>query len=112
MTQTLTSDSILGPPILFPGFYLYHPMQFPGKLMNQSWKNDKKPNFGPPIFFLRVLALLVIRHCSKLLFYAIYWKTNDDNMREWQEKTNFGSDFDPFCSKFGLQIFFPRFYLY
>ena len=22
-------------------------MQFLGKLMNQTWKNDKKPNFGP-----------------------------------------------------------------
>ena len=26
--------------------------QFPRKLMNQTWKNDKKPNFlGPQTFF-------------------------------------------------------------
>ena len=24
----------------------YHCMQFQGKLMNQTWENDKKPNFG------------------------------------------------------------------
>ena len=42
----------LGPPIFFPltlsllvkNLSSYHPMQIPGKLMNQTWKNDKKPN--------------------------------------------------------------------
>ena len=50
--------------------------------MNQTSENGKKPNFGPefglfglnlsPYFFsiffflLRVLPLLVVRHCSKL----------------------------------------------
>ena len=24
-----------------------NPMQFKGKLMNQTWENDKKPNVGP-----------------------------------------------------------------
>ena len=25
----------------------YHCMQFQGKLMNQTWENDKKNSFGP-----------------------------------------------------------------
>ena len=25
----------------------YHCMQFQGKLINQTWKNDKKPSFEP-----------------------------------------------------------------
>ena len=25
----------------------YHPMQYIGKLINQTWENSKKPNFGP-----------------------------------------------------------------
>ena len=25
----------------------YHCMQFQGKLMNQTWQNDKKPSFEP-----------------------------------------------------------------
>ena len=54
----------LGSPNYFHGFYLswyldivpsYHPMQFTRKLMNQICQNGKKPNFGPPNFFLRVL---------------------------------------------------------
>ena len=45
----------VGPQNLFCGFYLhwyldivpsYQPMQFLGKLLNQTWRNDKKPNFG------------------------------------------------------------------
>ena len=43
----------------------YHCMQFQGKLMNQTWENDKKPSFvpdfgpfgtnmGPKIFFRRL----------------------------------------------------------
>ena len=24
----------------------YHPMQFQGKLMNQTWENGNKPSFG------------------------------------------------------------------
>ena len=40
----------LGPTTFFQGFYLenvssYHPMQFPGKLMNWTWKSNIKPNF-------------------------------------------------------------------
>ena len=25
----------------------YHPLQVKGKLINQTWENGKKPNFGP-----------------------------------------------------------------
>ena len=50
------SDPIWGSRSFFYGFYLYywlgnipsyHPMKFPGKLMNQTSKNVEKPNFGP-----------------------------------------------------------------
>ena len=54
----------------------YHCMQFQGKLMNQTWKNGKKPsvrpNFGPiqpkfgPKDLSWVLSLLDVIHCCKL----------------------------------------------
>ena len=59
----------------------YYRMQFKVKLMNEAWENDKKPNFGndfgpfvPKLsakFFSRVLPLLVVKYCSKLLTNAI-----------------------------------------
>ena len=56
----------------------YYRVQFKVKLMNEAWENDKKPNFGPDIgpFAPKlpanwVLPLLVVKHCSKLLTYAI-----------------------------------------
>ena len=55
-------------------------MQFKEKLMSEAWENGKKNNFGPdfglfgPNFatkrFLRVLPLLVVKDCFKLLYYA------------------------------------------
>ena len=45
------------------------------------------PILGPQ-FFLYVLCLLDVRHCSKLLLYAISRKTYDQNSRKWQ-KTSF-----------------------
>ena len=59
--------------------------------MNQTWKRNKKPNFGPfgpisgPQIFMQGLPLLVIKHCSKLSSYAIYKKTNAPNLRKWQK---------------------------
>ena len=62
MPKNLISDQILAHlvqiwvPNFFPEFYLYqlldsvlsyYPMQFKGKLKNQTWQNDKKTNFGP-----------------------------------------------------------------
>ena len=64
----------------------YHPFKFMRKLMNQTLKNDEKPNFGPnfgtnvgPHLCVYVcvcvgggdLAQLVIVHCSKLSSSAI-----------------------------------------
>ena len=52
MAKTLISGPILRPLIFFCELYLYlpdivtsyHPMQFTGKLTNQTWENGKKPN--------------------------------------------------------------------
>ena len=55
----------------------YHRMQFPRKLMNQTWKNGKKPIFGPnwgpfglkfwpPNFFVKNLAPSVITYYDQL----------------------------------------------
>ena len=44
----------------------YHCKQFQGKLMNQTWKNDKKPNFEP-----NFEGFTSTRHGSKLSFNAI-----------------------------------------
>ena len=54
------------------------------------------PNLPPPKLFLRVLALLVVRHCSKLSSYTIQRKTNEPNFGKWQKTPNFGPDFGPF----------------
>ena len=49
MAKNLISGPILG--FEFYLYYLlstvpsYHPMQFNGKLMNQTWQNGKIPNF-------------------------------------------------------------------
>ena len=85
--------------------------------MNQTSENGKKPNFGPefglfglnlsPYFFsiffflLRVLPLLVVRHCSKL--YPTQFKGKLIN-QTWEniKKPNFRPDFDPFWPKFDL----------
>ena len=68
------------------------------------------PGFGTNLglkFFLQVLPLLIIRHCSKPLRYAIYRKTNTPNLRKLQKKPpNFGPDFGLFDPNLGLQIFF------
>ena len=59
------------------------------------------PILGPRNSF-QFLPLLVVKHCYKLSSYAIYWKTNEKNLRKWQ-KTNFGPDFDLLWPKFGPQ---------
>ena len=73
-------------------------MIFQGKLMNETWENSKKPSFRPgfrsfvlnlppppPQFFSWVLPLLNVRHYCKLSFYAISRKTNEPNLRKWQQ---------------------------
>ena len=59
----------------------YYHIQFKVKLMTKLEKMTKNPNFGPDFgpfapklpakIFSRVLPLLVVKHCSKLLTYAI-----------------------------------------
>ena len=53
----------------FPGYYL---MQFPGKLMNQTLKNDKKLNFGPFLAHLTQIFFVGFTSTSSYrLFQAI-----------------------------------------
>ena len=91
-------------------------MQYKQKLVMQPWENGKNLISDPILttphyphhphlqtFFSWVLPLLVVRHCSKLLSYAILRKTNEPNLKKWQKK--FGPDFGPFGPNLGLQIF-------
>ena len=75
------------------------------KLMNQTWNNGEKFNFGlnfgpfspclhpspppPPkkknIYILWVLALLVVRYCSNPSSYTIERKSNEPNLRKWRK---------------------------
>ena len=57
--------------------------------MHQTWKNDKKPNFGPavgpfdpnfPPVFLAGFTLTLFH--IKLSSYAIYRKTSQPNLRK------------------------------
>ena len=92
-----------------------NPVQYHGKLMMQSLENDEKPNlgpnFGPPNFFSWFLPLWVVRDCSKLSAYAIWWKTDEPNLRKWQKNPNFGPDFGAFDSNLGHKNFFLEFLL-
>ena len=95
----------------------YYCMHFQGKLMNQTCENGKKPSFcsdfghfgpnmGPQIFFSRILLLLDVRHCCKSSLYAISRKTNEQNLRKWQEKPSFVPDFGLFDPNLNHQFFF------
>ena len=84
-----------------------------GKLINQSWENGKKTNFGPNFGpfgpnltahpqlqkkkkkNLRVLSLLVVRNCSELSVYAISRKTNELHFIRKFRKTWFWARFWP-----------------
>ena len=124
----MTKNLILGPilahltQIFFCGFYhyyqldivpSYHPMQFKGKLMNQTWENGKKPNFGPEFgphlvprnfargFYLyQMLYIIASYHCMQ--FQGKLMNLTCENGK----KSSFGPDFGRFWPKFGLQIFF------
>ena len=85
----------------------YDCMKFQGKLMNQTWENDKKPNsginfrsfdlnLGPQIFFLWVLPLLKVRDCCKLSLYAI----------SRGKKPHFGHDSGTLGPNLGCKKFF------
>ena len=73
-------------------------MQFTKKLMNQTWENDQKPNFGldfgpfgrtlvSHILYSWVLPLPDVRHCRKLSPYVVSRKTYDPNSGEWRKDT-------------------------
>ena len=72
------------------------------KLMNQTWNNGGKPNFGlnfgpfgpylhpspsqkKYIYILWVLAPLVVRYCSNPSSYTVERKNNEPNLRKWQK---------------------------
>ena len=70
-------------------------VQYQGKLMKQTWKNDRKPNFGPDFvpfdpnlvpqrFFGGFTS--TSRHYFKPSSYAIQRKANEPNLRKWQKK--------------------------
>ena len=54
-------------------------MQFKGKLMNETWKNGKKTNFGPDIGPNMVLK----KNFYKLLWNVISRKIKEPNLRTW-----------------------------
>ena len=73
--------------------------------MNQTWKNTKNLILDPiltqtwaPNFFLQLLPLLVVRHCSKLSSYAVYRKTNKPTWQNGKKTLILGiiPDFGPF----------------
>ena len=55
----------------------YYCMQCLGKLINQTWKNGKKPSFEPDFLFFKKLAFLVTRCHGQLSSCIILEKTND-----------------------------------
>ena len=62
-----------------------------------------------PIFLLQVLPLLVVRHGSKLSFYAIYRKTNKPNLEKWQKNLILGLILVHFGPNLVPQFFFRGF---
>ena len=95
-------------------------VQYQGKLMNQTLKNDKKPYFGPdfdlfdpnvgPKKFLWVLPLLDFMHCCKLSLCATSWKSNEPSFRK-RQKTSFWVRLWTIRSKFGAPFFFSKIWL-
>ena len=61
------------------------------------------PNLGPPIFFLWVSPLLVVRHCSKLSLHAISRETNESkNLVSGPSLVHLAQIWAPFFSKIWL----------
>ena len=90
-------------------------MQLKGKLINWTWENAKKPNFGldfdpfwpkfgPKNVFLWVLPLPDVIHCCKLSMYAISRKTNN---QKWEngKKPSFRPDFGHFGPNMAPKLF-------
>ena len=88
----------------------YHCLQFQGKLMSETWENDKKNlvlglNLGPKIFFHEfylyyMLDIVASYHCMQLQgkLMSQTWENG--------KKPSFRTDFDPFGPNLGPKIFF------
>ena len=102
MTKTLSLDLIWGPTLSFYGI---------SRKNNEPnfEKNDKKPNFEPPIY-LPILPLLVVKHCSKLSSYAMSRKIDTPNLRKWQ-KPSFETYFTPSGPNLSHQNSFSKIWL-
>ena len=95
---------------MFHAIILYN---FLGKLMNQTWENSEEPSFRPSFgpnlglhyFFSSVLPLRDVRHCCKLLLYAISRKTNETNIRKCKKKLILGTIFACLA-----KIWIPKFF--
>ena len=92
---------------------IYHCMQFPRKLMNETWKNDKKSSFrsdfglfgadlGPKRIFYgfhlcKMLDITASYHCMQFQGKLMN--------QTWENGKNpiFGPDFGPFGTNSGCQ---------
>ena len=96
----------------------YHPTQFKGKLMNQTWENCEKPYFrayfglfGPnldPKFFWKHFSSTKFRYFRKLSSHALSSNTYDPSPRKWQKKLHFGPDLGLLHPHPGHQHFFSK----
>ena len=73
----------------------YYPMQFKGKIINQTWENRQKPNFGldfcpfyPDLGFSNFFVGFTFTRCKALLKALIVCNCKekyDPNSRKWRE---------------------------
>ena len=98
----------------------YYWMQFQGKILNQTWENDKKPSFGTNfghfgwnlgprnfnhIFYLHYkLELVASYHCKQ------FQEKLMNQTWENSKKPSFRADFGPFDLNLG-QFFPPKIWL-
>ena len=106
--------SLVLPPLLRHCLKLSSYNIFKKILINQTWRNGKKPDFeptfglfepnlGPQNVFLWVLPLLVARHCSNTSYHLMQFPGKLMNQTsENGKKRNFGPDFGPFGPNLGL----------
>ena len=93
----------------------YHCMQFQGKLINQTWKNDKKPSFEPdfgpfgpnlgtPNFFYAFYIYQILD--SNASYHCMQFEGKLMN-QTWEngQKPSFGADFGLFGPNLVPQFF-------
>ena len=55
--------------------------------MNQTWENNKKPNFGPPYFFLEgFTSSAIIMNNVRKTKGPILRKLSDGQMERWMDR--------------------------